>query len=1065
MNVKYKGIGRKSVAGLLLCLMGVLTACEDDFGKNGTNSGVLTMKVEVPEGWTSGVAVDEEAPDSRCVSVDAAASESSIPLYLHTIESDNTVAVPSTRGALKTMVEKFSMSAICYEKEGVDISELTPNFAYDLTCTVGSGGTVSCPERLLWPANGNVRFFAFALLDDSSKPFELSGGEKKGAPTITYTVPNEVADQHDLMAACTDAKSATVDLNFRHILTAVKIVTAKDMIPGTITEVKFSGIPNKGTYTPAPTLSNDLVDKGTWQIEETSEKGVYTVTHEVTIEGDYKGYEDNIVGADEGGEEIIGETGNLTLLMIPQTLPEGAKLEVTFKEALSKHEFTLSADLEGKTWPAGKIVTYSISPSSIHIKPVVEFNKKPGVEEDMLPYSGVWHDVKVRAYAEVTKGVATQYVKLPAPTIEYKFADGTTYTQGNFYDPDGNDWPTTAATESSDAITLLSDITADEGMYVLKAQDDFEKLQKEFGEENLKEFEGSKDNPSSLLYEKSDYKSANCYMVGQPGYYKFPAVYGNTYKGGNYDKTGVNLTTTTNGMQYYPDWKGEKINEENYDISKNGSIGIEDLDAVLAWQDAPDLIDNVELMSEKENGVFWVKFRVRKHSITQGNALIVARKKNSDGTKTIVWSWHIWVSQHTQAWMMKNNCSEVKSIYRDANNGNKYKFTGKKYQLADVNLGYCDPHAGNDGRNFKIKFKVKVNNSEIEVTKYIAGEKTIDTKEAEFKQAEFKGSLAGDNTYYQWGRSAPTPGGIYNKNTPMYYYYKKGDISKAADYAELTMENKPLFYEGEKSYGLTSSANFTTGGFDGEKGVTIPWAIQHPYVFIMSKYFSDTDDSENFRDHWHKPITNDELKYASGVGSHLFQMWNPIATKVVDDVNEPEEDVAKSVYDPCPAGYVVPPANLFSAFAYEKNANGYGECKLYDSENNSIGYTTSITKLSDNMEWDITVGTKTFSFPATGVRNKSLRSNEFGKITCHFGTGAYASATSYPAFRMLTYVSSSTMGKGNQIPIFYIDNRYEAGKNIYSKDNMNKLSETPGIGSYHKSSNSYGLSVRPMKDL
>lgn len=1057
MNVKYKGIGRKSVAGLLLCLMGVLTACEDDFGKNGTNSGVLTMKVTVPEGWTSGVAVDEEAPDSRCVSVDAAASESSIPLYLHTIESDNIVAVPSTRGELKTEVKQFSMSAICYEEEGVDISELTPNFAYDLTCTVGSDGFVSCPERLLWPANGNVRFFAFAQDANSSEPlFTLSDAKKTGAPTITYTVPNEVDKQHDLMAACTDEKSATatVNLNFYHILTAVKVVTAEDMIPGTITEVTFSGISNTGTYTPAPTSSKDLVAQGTWTVGTSTAD--YTVKPNVTIEGGYKGPEANkedIVGTGGGGKEVIGATGNLTLLMIPQTLPDGATLKVRFKEALSGQVYTLSADLGGKPWPVGKIVTYSISPSSIHIKPVVEFNKKPGVEEDILPYSGVWHDVKLRAYAEVTKEeVATQYVKLPAPTIEYNFGDGTTYTQGNFYDPDGNDWLTTAAAENSDAITRLSDITADEGMYVLKAQDDFEKLQKVFGEENLKKFEGSKDAPTDL-YKESGNESANCYMVGQPGYYKFPVVYGNTYKGGSLNSTAITIENadTKKGMTYYPNYKGAKILD--YKISEGEN-------AVLAWQDSPGLIDEVEFIAASGDSPAYVSFRVRKHSITQGNALIVVR----DASDVIVWSWHIWVSQHTQAWMMKNNCSEVESIYRDANDGNKYKFTGKKYQLADVNLGYCDPHDGNDGRNFKIKFKVKVNNSEIEVTKYIAGEKTIDTKEAEFKQAEFKGSLAGDNTYYQWGRSAPTPGGIYNKNTPMYYYYKNGNTSKAADYAELTMENKPLFYEGEKSYGLTSSANFTTGGFDGEKGVTIDWAIQHPYVFVMSQYETPYD----YRAHWHKAITATDVPgYAFNKDSHLFQMWNPKATKVVDNVNEVEEDVVKSVYDPCPAGYLVPPGNLFSAFAYEQN-NGYGNCKLYNNTNNTIGYKTSITKLSGNMEWTVTAGTQTFKFPATGVRNKSLRNIEFdkGKITHFSGTDEpYDFKTSYPAFRILTYVSSSTMGIGNQIPIFYIDNRYEAGANKYSgKDNIGTPSETPGIGSYHKSSNSYGVSVRPMKE-
>lgn len=1045
--------------------MGVLTACEDDFGKNGTNSGVLTMKVEVPEGWTSGVAVDEEAPDSRCVSVDAAASESSIPLYLHTIESDNTVAVPSTRGALKESVTNFSMSAICYEEGGVDISELTPNFAYDLTCgvTVGSDGvsTVSCPERLLWPANGRVRFFAFALPKDSPRPFTLSGAD--ASPTITYTVPDKVADQHDLMAACTDATSANVTLNFRHILTAVKVVTAEDMIPGKITEVTFSGIPNMGTYTPAPTSSDASAAQDKWEIVGTS-TGTYTVKWEegVAIGGGYQGSEvnkeankeDNIVGTG-GGQELIGEADNRTLLMIPQKLPKGATLTVTFEEALSKNPYTLSADLGGKEWPAGKILTYSISPSSIHIKPVVEFNKKPGVEEDILPYSGVWHDVKVRAYAEVTKDKEVKKVEEQIPEILYSFDGGNSYSSGHFYDSNGiNELKPAASTESSNVGTK-SEIADNKVMCVLQAQEDFTTLQGTLNGE----FDSNK---VIDLYEKSGNESANCYMLDKPGYYKFPVVYGNSYKdSGKNTKAYFKPETTTSGLQYYPDYKGKEITTPFIEDAEN---------AVLAWQDAPDLIDDVKFISGTPS---WVQFRVRRYSITQGNALIVARNKDNE----IVWSWHIWVSQHTKSWMSGNNdnCKPVKSIYKS---GSSYKFTGKEYELADFNLGYCGPHEGNNERNFKIKFKIKVNNSVIEITKYIAGEKTIDTEKEEFKQAEFKGSLAGDNTYYQWGRNAPTPGGIYNAKTPKYEY-------KGGDYSELNMENKLLFNvynDGEVSYNLMRNERST--GFatvrDEEKGVTIDWAIQHPYVFIMSQYDENetyNPDKANYRDHWHKPIVADYkpeyAKYApKPEDTKLFQMWNPKATQVIEDMNSQEDDVAKSVYDPCPAGYLVPPANLFSAFAYTGSYPGHDVYKSNAPDGNS----TSVSS-STNYKWIVTATNgNTFEFPATGVRNKSLRYNEFSSVSLVSSTRddydpCNLSNQTYPAFRMLTYLSSSTMGTNAQVALFYIDNRQFTNEITGKRDtdkgknSLNMYGNTaPGIGNYQSSADSYGLSVRPMRE-
>ena len=170
------------------------------------------------------------------------------------------------------------------------------------------------------------------------------------------------------MAACTDAHSPAVNLEFRHILTAVKVVTADDMIPGEITKVTLSGIPSTGTYIPRPEARDDK-----WIVTPESTKS-YTVETGATVggktDGDYSDPDDdgNIVGNADSKEtdnkELIGDTDDLTLLMIPQTLPDGAELEIVFKEALTGEVYTLSASLEGKTWPQGKIVTYL---SLIHI--------------------------------------------------------------------------------------------------------------------------------------------------------------------------------------------------------------------------------------------------------------------------------------------------------------------------------------------------------------------------------------------------------------------------------------------------------------------------------------------------------------------------------------------------------------------------------------------------------------------------------------------------------------------------------------------------------------------------
>ena len=994
MNGKYKGIGGKSVAGLLLCLMGVLTACEDDFGKNGTNSGVLTMKVAVPEGWTSGVAVDEEAPDSRCVSVDAAASESSIPLYLHTIESDNAVAVPATRGELKKEVEKFSMSAICYEEGGVDISELTPNFAYDLTCTVkgeGENKTASCPKSLLWPANGKVRFFAFAPVEDSSKPFTLSGATVAGAPTITYTVPEDITTQHDLMAACTDATSANVTLNFRHILTAVKVVTAKNMIPGKITEVTFSGIPNKGTYTPSTDAAKD-----NWKIDETS-KGIYTVQPNVTIEGDYTIDDElNIDIKDKDNrekQEVID--GNLTLLMIPQTLPDEAKLVVKFKEALSGHEFTLSADLKDKEWPAGKIVTYSISPSSIHIKASVGINKKGVTDEnptgDLMPYSGVWYDVEYKRVVEIVQaGVETKKIDIPFDKIKFK------------YQLDGSD---------EDDCTTNAD-----GLLQIAPQPAYETMRLPFGDKTKTET-GSEGSPISLTVNN---KTANCYLVDEAGYFSLPLVYGN----GNVADPKANKKS----LVYYPGYDDERM-------PADGKI-TDASDAVLCWQDAPDLIDPASVKVVNGNLVF----HIRKQTLTQGNALLAVR----NASKEIIWSWHIWVTPHKTEFY--NSSKFYKSIIGDYS-----------YELAQYNLGWCDRHAHNDSRKFSLR-------AVVDMSAY-GGATDTSVEIGTFTQDVFKGSDAGDNTYYQWGRKDPMLGGIYNEKTPCYTYKKHGT---SKDDVEFTMENKQVFnqYNDGKDCNYSFCKNpgdMIESSGEASKGVTIGYTIQHPYMFVtnskehidpLTTYDPETGNYDpetgkgydpktgrgfNFRNHWHIPYVIKNVNYLNTETHIMFSAWNSAAADAGYDYTKPPlgdlvnnaEPVTKSVYDPCPPEFQVPPIHALKGVL---NAM---------SSNDALSY------LNSDNAWTITDAGGSITFPKTGVRNYALRPTEWKTVTGLSVTHEDFYKISMPAFQMLTFVSSATIVEKDpwnayQVYIFYIDSRKTPKANL-----------TP-------SSNSYGLSVRPM---
>ncbi|MBO4944686.1 MAG: fimbrillin family protein, partial [Muribaculaceae bacterium] len=517
MNCKYKGISLISTAGLL-CLTAALTACEDDLGKSSMQSGRVIVKVEMPGAWTAGTAANENAPDSRCTAVGATETTGDTPLYLHTIESDNPAepALPS-RGAIVNTVSKFSLSGVCYSGTYEDEeATATPNFVYDVTCTVnGDGSTVMCPQELLWPVNGKVRFFAYSRNDDTD-PYVLSRESEKGSPKISYTVPSDVKTQHDLLAACTDATSADITLHFHHILTAVKIVTATDMIPGTITSVKLSGVHNEGTYTPDADYSDGTWKPGKWTTG--SSTGTYTVSREVNVDNDYTQTDNGELGGKEGSSaEVIGKTGNLTLMMIPQTLPEGAKLEIEFTEKLSGSSYTLSADLTG-SWPEGKIVTYSISPSSIHIKPVVNFNKNDIYAEkpDSISYAGVWYDAKYSAQAEITQGTETKTVNLDKAKVVSLWYNFTPEKEDGWAD----------CTPKSDGVLKIA------------SQPAYETMRTGF---NTETEVGSESSPESLTVGG---KTANCYLVDKAGYFSLPLVYGN----GNVADPKEN----TKSLKYYP---------------------------------------------------------------------------------------------------------------------------------------------------------------------------------------------------------------------------------------------------------------------------------------------------------------------------------------------------------------------------------------------------------------------------------------------------------------------------------------------------------------------------------
>ena len=165
---------------------------------------------------------------------------------------------------------------------------------------------------------------------------------------------------------------------------------------------------------------------------------------------------------------------------------------------------------------------------------------------------------------------------------------------------------------------------------------------------------GSTDDPHDLSYDyNGQMNTANCYVVTHPGYYKFPLVYGNAIKNGATNDIayggGTSSTTFVNHLDLQI--KDPYIYNNKNSNGENLSAG----SAELVWQDAQNLISNIDLSIDKH----YIQFEITKENIQQGNAVIAVK----DGSGKIMWSWHIWVTN--------KNVYETQAVTASYNSINK----------------------------------------------------------------------------------------------------------------------------------------------------------------------------------------------------------------------------------------------------------------------------------------------------------------------------------------------------------------------------------------------------------
>lgn len=257
-----------------------------------------------------------------------------------------------------------------WSKNGTPVDQFYMNTnASNVAASVGTGAIWSTEQIYYWPgADHSFQFYAWAPTDAGGLTTPSSPQEK----SLAYTVPEAAADQKDIVVATTNEiqgnNNAAVPLTFKHICTAVRFAVGSQMQPGSIKSVVLKGVKNAGTYDMAT---------GTWSIGDATVDFSQTLNKETT-------------GTEANGDAITSPEG--IFMMLPQTLPAGATVEVVFVNA-NNEERTLTASIGNTVWTMGTTVTYKLS-----ITPEYEMNIEVPTEAQDAHYITFPITVNVKDY-------------------------------------------------------------------------------------------------------------------------------------------------------------------------------------------------------------------------------------------------------------------------------------------------------------------------------------------------------------------------------------------------------------------------------------------------------------------------------------------------------------------------------------------------------------------------------------------------------------------------------------------------------------------------------------------
>ncbi len=793
--------------------------------------------------------------------------ELDFPLYLHTYVADeherNNNAPVATRSA---QVENITDFVALNRADGFHVtacdeaaSPFIPQFAVAKPSSSSANENVwNTTPSYYWPVDDRMLCFsAYAPMSAKNLLENLTFADH--TISYDYTTPkgdkgNDAEVQPDIMFAMSDCNKPTsidgkVPLNFRHALSAIKFAV-RDVVSGTIKKITISGVAGEAhcVYTK---LSDPATDSFTW-----SEHGEANCSYTQTF--DFRTTENYADQTDETQDVVLNdEMPSKTFFLIPQNITSDAKIEVVFRRDSDGQEKTMTGyilDNNVTKWEPGKEYIYTISTSSSNW--IYYFDVIGSVQEknDTLPRLGKFNDNgdSIVLNETVTKG---SYYKVLSyrvrannqKTTELVPWEITYISKGKFSMPAGI---------PNEHRPPLYDIDPDEWIPEItmsgEGSTDYVTYYPIFCAQKV-----ATNHIGDLEMQKRDEFGT------ETAPYDLSMIYGtmntaNCYvvnAPGYYKFPLVYGNAITNGATNSTSYKFTKPTYYNSSIIPSLTTFTDYKGSNITGPKISGASDAVLVWQDAYNLVSDVK--LNPNDGTYGTVSFKVNKENlqqgniviaiRDASGTIMWSWHIWITEH---WTNAGSLQLTGDLNIKAYNTGY--ITNNKFSAAPQNLGWCDP---------KTVWYLQCSGDAVFKQKITGKEDTLDI----LQRQDSIHYWIGNNTYYQFGRKDPmvgfkNSGSIVKYNFGNYLYELSPQPKSIAD----GIKNPNVLYVGSTEH------NDTGVGYD--------WLSTH-YLNLWNNTKKDHPLNGN------TPTSTNTIAYHySGV---------------------------KTVYDPCPVGYIVPPVGFF----------------------------------------------------------------------------------------------------------------------------------------------------------